>query len=671
MRRVLKGEWRVFTRSLYLPFLFLAAWGYLNIHLGRLLAKVDKATPDTVLFFLTEDQRQGFLSFFVFLFLAFEFGSRLRESRAGEWMAGAPSFAGKVLAAKVLILEGLVALFSLNVLGFDLFWILRVKTATGPLVWQALRAGCLNYLLPGTVAVLGGLALSQRLKRASGYALLTGLVVFVSPLLDPFLNALSAGKLEMGRGKDFFTLFAQGLLWVPDPLYGLPAEWCRFLLAGFWLVLTLFSLCLPLLKKPGHRWGAMAVALACCAALLPTSFMRVGSFSKYGDDHLARSYGFSEELYHFYEKEGAAQKTKPADFSVQHYEMDLHFGAQLEATVKMNVDVPCEVLYFTLNHRYRVKEVTGAEGTPLPYQRESDYLAVEAGGQQAVKVVYAGFDTVFYAGRSAVLLPGFFAFYPIAGYWPTYDSSYQAYLPVLPTGEKEFSLRVRGREVACNLPQTEEGFAGRAETITLLGGLAQRGEIDGIHLYTLPLQNGKMQMSRAEIDRELAGASALFGAGAPALPAHFSGFEIPANLMPANREMIFFSDHLLAGTARVDPEQAAIQYLYRTLDLRDHDKRVVAQIYLSYLTDDDYRHDVHYEEESNRGYRYEGNKARFVFPPMLGLAIERQGEEKVQKEIIRYLQNPDDRRDAYSFFSDLAGWDEEVSRVEAEMAANA
>ena len=121
----------------------------------------------------------------------------------------------------------------------------------------------------------------------------------------------------------------------------------------------------------------------------------------------------------------------------------------------------------------------------------------------------------------------------------------------------------------------------------------------------------------------------------------------------------------------VDPEQAAIQYLYRTLDLRDHDKRVVAQIYLSYLTDDDYRHDVHYEEESNRGYRYEGNKARFVFPPMLGLAIERQGEEKVQKEIIRYLQNPDDRRDAYSFFSDLAGWDEEVSRVEAEMAANA
>lgn len=452
-----------------------------------------------VLIYLKNSIKLCLLSFVILCFTSYEFFYLYKRCYIDEALYSHKNGKTRILTSTVTVLLFIPALefFSAFVFNFVIF--LSSGMNDYSYLYHIFSVLFLYVFLGGIIPILLGVFFAQKTKRIVSYALMALIIFLVSSTSDFIPGGLSqVTKINFWESKYFLAyILPNDLEWYINHDYGMYAEIYRWNLIIFWISLLsflFFKLCQ--IKKTALK----AVLLS--LTLLISTFNLVGYF--YGGSHIekgAQLDSISMSDYLFYTEN--EQKNQDPDFEVTSYDMDLSIYRQLDAEVSMTLsDTGLEYYNFTLYHGYNVLKITDIEGNALKYNREGDYVTVIGNGNlQLINIKYSGYSPILYSNYQACSLPGFFAYYPIPGFYKI-TGDYTTYNPIEIKSETEFNIRVdSARQFYSNLDEVKNEkncFVGVTNYPTLFSGFYKSNSSDIYKIYAITVKGWGL----SEIDEE-------------------------------------------------------------------------------------------------------------------------------------------------------------------------
>ena len=483
------------TKIIFIPVIIL-----LVCFLGNLVYSCYSfSLNNDVLIYLKNSIKLCLLSFVILCFTSYEFFYLYKRCYIDETLYSHKNGKTRILTSTVTVLLFIPALefFSAFVFNFVIF--LSSGMNDYSYLYHIFSVLFLYVFLGGIIPILLGVFFAQKTKRIVSYALMALIIFLVSSTSDFILGGLSqVTKINFWEAKYFLAyILPNDLEWYINHDYGMYAEIYRWNLIIFWISLLsflFFKLCQ--IKKTALK----AVLLS--LTLLISTFNLVGYF--YGGSHIekgAQLDSISMSDYLFYTEN--EQKNQDPDFEVTSYDMDLSIYRQLDAEVSMTLsDTGLEYYNFTLYHGYNVLKITDIEGNALKYNREGDYVTVIGNGNlQLINIKYSGYSPILYSNYQACSLPGFFAYYPIPGFYKI-TGDYTTYNPIEIKSETEFNIRVdSARQFYSNLDEVKNEkncFVGVTSYPTLFSGFYKSNSSDIYKIYAITVKGWGL----SEIDEE-------------------------------------------------------------------------------------------------------------------------------------------------------------------------
>lgn len=483
------------TKIIFIPVIIL-----LVCFLGNLVYSCYSfSLNNDVLIYLKNSIKLCLLSFVILCFTSYEFFYLYKRCYIDEALYSHENGKTRILTSTVTVLLFIPALefFSAFVFNFVIF--LSSGMNDYSYLYHIFSVLFLYVFLGGIIPILLGVFFAQKTKRIVSYALMALIIFLVSSTSDFIPGGLSqVTKINFWEAKYFLAyILPNDLEWYINHDYGMYAEIYRWNLIIFWISLLsflFFKLCQ--IKKTALK----AVLLS--LTLLISTFNLVGYF--YGGSHIekgAQLDSISMSDYLFYTEN--EQKNQDPDFEVTSYDMDLSIYRQLDAEVSMTLsDTGLEYYNFTLYHGYNVLKITDIEGNALKYNREGDYVTVIGNGNlQLINIKYSGYSPILYSNYQACSLPGFFAYYPIPGFYKI-TGDYTTYNPIEIKSETEFNIRVdSARQFYSNLDEVKNEkncFVGVTSYPTLFSGFYKSNSSDIYKIYAITVKGWGL----SEIDEE-------------------------------------------------------------------------------------------------------------------------------------------------------------------------
>lgn len=483
------------TKIIFIPVIIL-----LVCFLGNLVYSCYSfSLNNDVLIYLKNSIKLCLLSFVILCFTSYEFFYLYKRCYIDEALYSHKNGKTRILTSTVTVLLFIPALefFSAFVFNFVIF--LSSGMNDYSYLYHIFSVLFLYVFLGGIIPILLGVFFAQKTKRIVSYALMALIIFLVSSTSDFIPGGLSqVTKINFWEAKYFLAyILPNDLEWYINHDYGMYAEIYRWNLIIFWISLLsflFFKLCQ--IKKTALK----AVLLS--LTLLISTFNLVGYF--YGGSHIekgAQLDSISMSDYLFYTEN--EQKNQDPDFEVTSYDMDLSIYRQLDAEVSMTLsDTGLEYYNFTLYHGYNVLKITDIEGNALKYNREGDYVTVIGNGnRQLINIKYSGYSPILYSNYQACSLPGFFAYYPIPGFYKI-TGDYTTYNPIEIKSETEFNIRVdSARQFYSNLDEVKNEkncFVGVTSYPTLFSGFYKSNSSDIYKIYAITVKGWGL----SEIDEE-------------------------------------------------------------------------------------------------------------------------------------------------------------------------
>ena len=483
------------TKIIFIPVIIL-----LVCFLGNLVYSCYSfSLNNDVLIYLKNSIKLCLLSFVILCFTSYEFFYLYKRCYIDEALYSHKNGKTRILTSTVTVLLFIPALefFSAFVFNFVIF--LSSGMNDYSYLYHIFSVLFLYVFLGGIIPILLGVFFAQKTKRIVSYALMALIIFLVSSTSDFIPGGLSqVTKIKFWEAKYFLAyILPNDLEWYINHDYGMYAEIYRWNLIIFWISLLsflFFKLCQ--IKKTALK----AVLLS--LTLLISTFNLVGYF--YGGSHIekgAQLDSISMSDYLFYTEN--EQKNQDPDFEVTSYDMDLSIYRQLDAEVSMTLsDTGLEYYNFTLYHGYNVLKITDIEGNALKYNREGDYVTVIGNGNlQLINIKYSGYSPILYSNYQACSLPGFFAYYPIPGFYKI-TGDYTTYNPIEIKSETEFNIRVdSARQFYSNLDEVKNEkncFVGVTSYPTLFSGFYKSNSSDIYKIYAITVKGWGL----SEIDEE-------------------------------------------------------------------------------------------------------------------------------------------------------------------------
>ena len=483
------------TKIIFIPVIIL-----LVCFLGNLVYSCYSfSLNNDVLIYLKNSIKLCLLSFVILCFTSYEFFYLYKRCYIDEALYSHKNGKTRILTSTVTVLLFIPALefFSAFVFNFVIFLSSRMNDYS--YLYHIFSVLFLYVFLGGIIPILLGVFFAQKTKRIVSYALMALIIFLVSSTSDFIPGGLSqVTKINFWEAKYFLAyILPNDLEWYINHDYGMYAEIYRWNLIIFWISLLsflFFKLCQ--IKKTTLK----AVLLS--LTLLISTFNLVGYF--YGGSHIekgAQLDSISMSDYLFYTEN--EQKNQDPDFEVTSYDMDLSIYRQLDAEVSMTLsDTGLEYYNFTLYHGYNVLKITDIEGNALKYNREGDYVTVIGNGNlQLINIKYSGYSPILYSNYQACSLPGFFAYYPIPGFYKI-TGDYTTYNPIEIKSETEFNIRVdSARQFYSNLDEVKNEkncFVGVTSYPTLFSGFYKSNSSDIYKIYAITVKGWGL----SEIDEE-------------------------------------------------------------------------------------------------------------------------------------------------------------------------
>lgn len=473
------------TKIIFIPVIIL-----LVCFLGNLVYSCYSfSLNNDVLIYLKNSIKLCLLSFVILCFTSYEFFYLYKRCYIDEALYSHKNGKTRILTSTVTVLLFIPALefFSAFVFNFVIF--LSSGMNDYSYLYHIFSVLFLYVFLGGIIPILLGVFFAQKTKRIVSYALMALIIFLVSSTSDFIPGGLSqVTKINFWEAKYFLAyILPNDLEWYINHDYGMYAEFYRWNLIIFWISLLsflFFKLCQ--IKKTALK----AVLLS--LTLLISTFNLVGYF--YGGSHIekgAQLDSISMSDYLFYTEN--EQKNQDPDFEVTSYDMDLSIYRQLDAEVSMTLsDTGLEYYNFTLYHGYNVLKITDIEGNALKYNREGDYVTVIGNGNlQLINIKYSGYSPILYSNYQACSLPGFFAYYPIPGFYKI-TGDYTTYNPIEIKSETEFNIRVdSARQFYSNLDEVKNEkncFVGVTSYPTLFSGFYKSNSSDIYKIYAITVK---------------------------------------------------------------------------------------------------------------------------------------------------------------------------------------
>lgn len=483
------------TKIIFIPVIIL-----LVCFLGNLVYSCYSfSLNNDVLIYLKNSIKLCLLSFVILCFTSYEFFYLYKRCYIDEALYSHKNGKTRILTSTVTVLLFIPALefFSAFVFNFVIF--LSSGMNDYSYLYHIFSVLFLYVFLGGIIPILLGVFFAQKTKRIVSYALMALIIFLVSSTSDFIPGGLSqVTKINFWEAKYFLAyILPNDLEWYINHDYGMYAEIYRWNLIIFWISLLsflFFKLCQ--IKKTALK----AVLLS--LTLLISTFNLVGYF--YGGSHIekgAQLDSISMSDYLFYTEN--EQKNQDPDFEVTSYDMDLSIYRQLDAEVSMTLsDTGLEYYNFTLYHGYNVLKITDIEGNALKYNREGDYVTVIGNGNlQLINIKYSGYSPILYSNYQACSLPGFFAYYPIPGFYKI-TGDYTTYNPIEIKSKTEFNIRVdSARQFYSNLDEVKNEkncFVGVTSYPTLFSGFYKSNSSDIYKIYAITVKGWGL----SEIDEE-------------------------------------------------------------------------------------------------------------------------------------------------------------------------
>lgn len=415
-------------------------------------------------------------------FISFEFMRKVKESDLLEALEAMGKKGTRIYVNQLLVILLAIVLFLINVFVYFLFGFIKLDYPP-ILVLQVRDLILVDVLLLSIASSCMGIVVAQTRKRIMGYIVM--IVVFLFSIHD----YLEAAVNSMGGTGEILYIIRRYISFLPpnikntlDALYGLPHEVYRIAAMLLWVVLGMYVLFRKWFRgKTKVAFFSMTVIVV---AGLGYCVQNPGSVLVMDEtiNQISR-----EEL-------SEEQEEKKADFAISGYDMDIRIGKEFSNHCTVSISDPkrTDEYLFTLYRGYRIKKISDQTGNPVDFSQTGDFVTVYGGNGQALSELtfeYRGSSNLFYSNRNACFLPGFFPYYPRAGFQPVFSADG---MPIVQKWKnEEVSFRVKAdmpETFICNLPREGGYYTGKAESLLLLGGNYDRNQYRENRCICYPMQ---------------------------------------------------------------------------------------------------------------------------------------------------------------------------------------
>lgn len=642
-------EWKDKWRKRYLFIIYLVEILLLIYYLA---IEVDYGGDFLQEFLLS--QKAAIFVFVCLIFLSYEIFS---DFQMQEWQAQLklyPGAVGKVVFSKNFLLflcwagnffvVAFIELLKLSQFGY---WDVLIKNIVRTLV--------INFIcLPLTGILLGQMFARLMKKRWLGYFSILVLVMLGCGLFDTINNSL---YMTTGVNLDaifrFFQFVQPNATWIADLLYLVPAENYRFTLFAFWILAAVTVLCVISIRKVKCRIVvSLASLVLCCIMAFETE-------TAYAIENYNLNYGtaiYAEEEF----LNDDLPEEQAADFVVTKYSMNLTVSDELSAVVTVTLEEnDLRSYHFTLYRGYEITGLTDENGSSLEYERNEDYIIVYTEEPLSeIRMSYHGFSTTFFSNSQGIILPGYFAYYPQAGFRQVFRYDIVDYYLSYGFNVQEdtlqstfFTIQVEyDGDVFSNLEEEDGIFVGTTTAPTLMGGAVMKEEReDGSYMY--PVLSDTTCVSLSEIKIYLRDFCELLGFDSTKFEAMNQVIFLSSSVYIGNdwAENVIVDDCLFLGTDELllDAQSLACEILMQSLDI-EGDKSNMEVILSSVLLESSYLDDlepldreaffaVSYDKEDVESESYTDMMMNLLQERMFLTLLETFNQDQVLQATAEYL----------------------------------
>lgn len=359
-----------------------------------------------------------------------------------------------------------------------------------------IRMYSLNIVLPQfiliVIAFLASLIFEYGEIRA--YSFMIVFYVLFSPFLERIVWVEKPEGIPIDQIvnniKWCFAIFYQNATWAPDLQYGLQTESVRLYLQLFWIIL--FAGILVLILKGKKRYftaGICFIAAFVCfiCSFQTTSLYRFredwdGIFvdeQYYSDKLTTDQLTVDQDLYHSTDE--IYHENSDLPYKIDEYDLNIDIRNRLHVSGDLNISIEEAIdhIELTLYHGYEIKNIK-VNNNQADYNVDGDFVSIAIEpevGVIDVTIEYEGISNKFYTNDQAIMLPGYFPWYPMAGQkivYVTYDSYMggSGYNPYNRVDTASIHLNISAScNYVTNLTRMENGvYSGTSDSITIVGG---------------------------------------------------------------------------------------------------------------------------------------------------------------------------------------------------------
>lgn len=356
-----------------------------------------------------------------------------------------------------------------------------------------------NIFLPLLVCLLAASFFACWNNQIRG---ITGLIIFlilVSPLSEVLVNGDKPNSMVeriLHAVRHIFGFFYENSSWEENTQIGLQTEWTRFASQFFWIFLFLGLLFWNTHKK---KRAISVISLAISVLFFVYTSLPASTY------HINGRFFLDQNTYGV--KESDINVEQISDFSqlpytITDYQLQVTCKRQLQVsgTMQLQAQKQMDTFVLTLYRGYAVKNLQCADGTPLDWSVDGDYITIHTAQpvtQLAISMEYAGYHDIYYSNRNGAMLPGWLPWYPMAGehtIWlknsPETTAMTYGYNTYNRIEQANIELQVDAPfTYVTNLEQIDENtYRGTSDSITLIGGYIEKSD-DSLFVNSILFNN--------------------------------------------------------------------------------------------------------------------------------------------------------------------------------------
>lgn len=338
----------------------------------------------------------------------------------------------------------------------------------------------MNILLPQICTFSIVILISQISKQILILPLFVIVIFLISPYLDSFVWVEKPNfpiDTIISVIRQPFSVFLQNGENSMDTLYGLQNEIYKIYICLFWVVSALISLFAYRFNKKVIIGTYVVPCLLIIGIYMPQSKYRL-------DDSWNRGRA-DINTYQIMDMKNIYKSNKSVDYQIKNYQLKIDIQRELNVSgkIKLTSNTKQKDFVLTLYHDYKIKNLQCS--ISMDYKQDGDYIRISFDqpiNEVDIDIEYSGYHPLLYSNHQAVQLPGYFAWYPMAGEKQLYVSidseiywSY-GYNPYNRVDSADFDITIHAPyPIVTNLNQVDDNkYHGISDSFTLIGGFLEK-----------------------------------------------------------------------------------------------------------------------------------------------------------------------------------------------------